>query len=87
MRGLAVKIRSGAVALNVDRALRHTDLLGEAFDDLGEVAKRIADAPTPLLLARPRDRHFFDVAGVQDHRQEAGSRLAVGILGHPVHTP
>src|SRR5262249_16866038 len=39
----------------------------------------------PPLLLLPRDRGLFGVAGVQDHRQEAGPGLATRIPGHPVH--
>src|SRR5262245_55681493 len=40
-----------------------------------------------VLLPRRRDRHFLGVAGVQDHRQEAGPGLATRVPGHPVHRP
>src|SRR6516165_10388760 len=41
-----------------------------------------ATIPIPALL---RDCRFFGVAGVQDHREEAGPGLATRIPGHPVH--
>jgi hypothetical protein len=41
--------------------------------------------PRSLFLALLRDRHFLGVAGVQDHRQEAGPGLAARVPGHPVH--
>src|SRR5688500_5408678 len=41
--------------------------------------------PRSLFLALLRDRRFLGVAGVQDHRQEAGPGLAARVPGHPVH--
>src|SRR3954451_9850569 len=41
--------------------------------------------PRSLFLALLRDRHFLGVAGVQDHREEAGPGLVTRIPGHPVH--
>src|SRR5262245_36855137 len=41
--------------------------------------------PRSLFLALLRDCRFFGVAGVQDHREEAGRGLATRIPGHPVH--
>src|SRR5262249_41873076 len=41
--------------------------------------------PRSLFLALLRDCRFFGVAGVQDHREEAGPGLATRIPGHPVH--
>src|SRR5262245_2374974 len=43
--------------------------------------------PRSLFLALLRDGRFFGVAGVQDHREEAGPGLATRIPGHPVHRP
>src|SRR5437764_9555268 len=39
--------------------------------------------PRSLFLALHRDRRFLGVAGVQDHRQEAGLVLGARIPGHP----
>src|SRR5262249_25836902 len=41
--------------------------------------------PRSLLLALLRECRFFGVAGVQDHREEAGPGLATRIPGDPVH--
>src|SRR6516162_8457004 len=41
--------------------------------------------PRSLFLALLRDGRFFGVAGVQDHREEAGPGLATRIPGHPMH--
>src|SRR4051794_37684985 len=41
--------------------------------------------PRSLFLPLLRDRDLFGVAGVQDHREEAGPGLATRIPGHPVH--
>src|SRR5215831_15487376 len=41
--------------------------------------------PRSLLRALLRDCRFSGVAGVQDHREEAGPGLATRIAGHPVH--
>src|SRR5262245_22396406 len=41
--------------------------------------------PRSLFLALLRDRRFLGVAGVQDHRQEAGPGLTARVPGHPVH--
>src|SRR6185369_6193499 len=41
--------------------------------------------PRSLFLALLRDRDLFGVAGVQDHREEAGPGLATRIPCHPVH--
>src|SRR5262249_9785948 len=41
--------------------------------------------PRSLFLALLRDRDLFGVAGVQDHRQEAGPGLGARVPGHPVH--
>src|SRR5437588_6398923 len=43
--------------------------------------------PRSLFLALLRDCRFFGVAGVQDHRDEAGPGLATRIPGHPVQRP
>src|SRR5262249_28098482 len=40
--------------------------------------------PKSLLLALLRDGGFFGVAGVQEHREEAGPGLATRIPGYPV---
>src|SRR6516162_7600066 len=37
------------------------------------------------LLLLLRDRYLFGVAGVQEHREEAGPGLATRIPRHPVH--
>src|SRR5262249_55047157 len=42
--------------------------------------------PRSLFLALLRDRDLFGVAGVQDHREEAGPGLATRIPGRPVHS-
>jgi len=42
---LAAKADRGAIVLNVERVLRQADLLGKAFDDLGEFVKGVADTP------------------------------------------
>ncbi len=42
--------------------------------------------PRSLFLALLRDRYFLGIAGVQDHRQEAGLGLAARIPGHAVHS-
>src|SRR5262245_64605620 len=39
-------------------------------------------APRTLFLALLRDCRFFDVAGVQDHREEARLRRLARIPGH-----
>src|SRR6516164_6024806 len=41
--------------------------------------------PRSLFRALLRDCRFFGVAGVKDHREEAGPGLAIRIPGHPVH--
>src|SRR5512135_889267 len=62
-----------ACVLEGETALRESEVQPNGYE------------PRSLFLALLRDCRFFGVAGVQDHREEAGPCLATRIPGHPVH--
>jgi hypothetical protein len=65
--GRQVKADRGAVVLHVERVLGQADLLGKAFDDLGEVVKGVSDTP--------HDPYFLPFSGTVTFLASRGCRI------------